>query len=389
MENTDIPDSAPPVIDRPGRTRGVGRLLVLGLGLALMAMLLFLFGRDKFGEPAVLAVLGGLAGMGVFFLFAQVLGFIRLTAQHKSDTFASKLVDGMDAGLVVTDDEGRIVYANRAYADLLGAQNETEVTSVETVFSRRMEASEIVYRMANAAKAGNAAIEEFRLSSGLKSGEEGARWFRLRVRAMRHEDYPRPLTVWQISDITSDRKRQESAFQDLQNAIHYLDHAPAGFMASERDGSIVYMNATLADWLGIDLATFESGRIDLSDLVLGDGMALLAAGAARQPRLQDVGHRSRPCQEQRQAAAGPALPSRAGIARRSARRQPHHRRQPDARRGGRRPAARRRSSLHALFQQYAGRDRLARRRWLGAPRQRAVPADVRPRRSRARAAWRL
>jgi two-component system, cell cycle sensor histidine kinase and response regulator CckA len=277
MANTNIPDSAPPVIDRPGRTRGVGRLLLLGLGLAVMATLLFLFGRDKFGEPAVLAVLGGLAGMGVFFLFAQVLGFIRLTAQHKSDTFASKLVDGMDAGLVVTDDEGRIVYANRAYADLLGAQNETEVASVETVFSRRMEASEIVYRMANAAKAGNAAIEEFRLSSGLKSGDEGARWFRLRVRAMRHEDYSRPLTVWQISDITSDRKRQESAFQDLQNAIHYLDHAPAGFMASERDGSIVYMNATLADWLGIDLATFESGRIELSDIVLGDGMALLAA----------------------------------------------------------------------------------------------------------------
>ncbi len=277
MDNSSIPELAPPVIDTPARSRSAARLVLLGLGLALLAILLFLFGRDKFGEPAVLAVLGGLAGLGVFFLFAQVLGFIRLTAQQHSDTFASQLVDGMDSGLVVTDSEGRIVYANRAYAELLGAQNETEVASVETVFSRRMEASEIVYRMTNAARAGNSAIEEFRLSSGLKSGDEGARWFRLRVRGMRHGDFTKPLIVWQISDITADRKRQESAFQELQNAIHYLDHAPAGFLASEKDGSIVYMNATLADWLGIDLATFESGRVDLSELVLGDGMALLAA----------------------------------------------------------------------------------------------------------------
>ncbi len=277
MDNSSIPELAPPVIDRPARSRSPARLVLLGLGLALLAVLLFLFGRDKFGEPAVLAVLGGLAGLGVFFLFAQVLGFIRLTAQQHSDTFATQLVDGMDAGLVVTDAEGRIVYANRAYAELLGAQNENEVASVETVFSRRMEASEIVYRMTNAARGGNSAIEEFRLSSGLKSGDEGARWFRLRVRSMRHGDYPKPLNVWQISDITADRKRQELAFQELQNAIHYLDHAPAGFLASEKDGSIVYMNATLADWLGIDLATFEPGKVELSDLVLGDGMALLAA----------------------------------------------------------------------------------------------------------------
>ena len=63
-----------------------------------------------------------------------------------------------------------------------------------------------------------------------------------------------------VADITGEREQQETVFQDLQHAIDYLDHAPAGFLSAEPDGRIVYLNATLAEWLGIDLACFEPGR---------------------------------------------------------------------------------------------------------------------------------
>ena len=56
-------------------------------------------------------------------------------------------------------------------------------------------------------------------------------------------------------------------FQELQHAIDYLDHAPAGFFSAEPDGRIVYLNATLADWLGIDLVRFQPGALNLSDIV--------------------------------------------------------------------------------------------------------------------------
>ena len=84
-----------------------------------------------------------------------------------------------------------------------------------------------------------------------------------------------PLTVWHASDVTQDRRKHETAFQDLQNAINYLDHAPAGFFSSDQQGALVYINATLADWLGIDLARFQPGLINLRDIVVGEGMALL------------------------------------------------------------------------------------------------------------------
>ena len=67
------------------------------------------------------------------------------------------------------------------------------------------------------------------------------------------------MTVWSIADITRERERQENVFQELQHAIDYLDHAPAGFFSVNAAGDIVYLNATLANWLDHDLAQVGSG----------------------------------------------------------------------------------------------------------------------------------
>src|SRR5690606_22232429 len=73
-----------------------------------------------------------------------------------------------------------------------------------------------------------------------------------------------------------ERERQENVFQELQHAIDFLDHAPAGFFSAESDGTIGYMNATLAEWLGHDLAHIGAGTLKLSDLFAGDGASLLS-----------------------------------------------------------------------------------------------------------------
>jgi two-component system cell cycle sensor histidine kinase/response regulator CckA len=87
--------------------------------------------------------------------------------------------------------------------------------------------------------------------------------------------------VWTVADVTRDRERQENVFQELQHAIDYLDHAPAGFFSVDAAGKVVYLNATLAGWLDHDLAEIGSGGLELSNIVSGDGAALLTtlAGA--------------------------------------------------------------------------------------------------------------
>jgi signal transduction histidine kinase len=63
----------------------------------------------------------------------------------------------------------------------------------------------------------------------------------------------------------------------LQKAIDYLDQAPVGFFSADANGRIQYINATLAGWLGIDLTTFGPGSVAVSDIVAGDGMAMINA----------------------------------------------------------------------------------------------------------------
>src|ERR1700730_6431662 len=59
---------------------------------------------------------------------------------------------------------------------------------------------------------------------------EPARWLRLRVRPLGAATDARSA-VWTVADVTRDRERQENVFQELQHAIDYLDHAPAGFFS--------------------------------------------------------------------------------------------------------------------------------------------------------------
>ena len=175
---TAKPAKLEPIIRRPPKAHGAIRLIVLGLILSLLSIIIYVAGQEWMGEPGLLAALGALAGIGVFFLFALSLGLLQLGSRRSTEKLYESLVDGMDSGVVVVDGEGRIIYANRAYGDLLDAREESEVVSVEALFSRRMDSADIVYRIANAVRAGETRVEEFRLSSGLKGGDEGARWFR-------------------------------------------------------------------------------------------------------------------------------------------------------------------------------------------------------------------
>ena len=145
---------------------------------------------------------------------------------------------------------------------------------VERVFIGNPDVSEAVFRLLKAAREGKRQQEEVRIAGG--DGAHG-RWLRMRVRPLGEAKRDSKYAVWSIADITRDRERQEDVFQELQHAIEYLDHAPCGFFSVSPAGDIVYVNATLANWLDYDLAEIGSGGLKLTDIVSGDGAALLTS----------------------------------------------------------------------------------------------------------------
>ncbi|CAD7035267.1 PAS domain-containing sensor histidine kinase [Pseudorhizobium halotolerans] len=278
----------PPLVERGGRGGTIIRILLLAFVL-IGASAAFVFFQQALDNEIVLGVLGVLAMVGIFFLVSSVIGFVEVMPQSRSDALARAFMAGHRDGILVTDAKGRTIYANAAYGRLTGAGNTAAVQPLEPLLSRHRESSEALYRLVNGIREGREGHEEFRLPQplGRSSGQGSeAHWYRLKARILKEDEgRPEQFSVWQLTDITSERDDQERFFRELQNAIDYLDHAPAGFFSAGRKGEIFYVNATLADWLGIDLTKFVPRSLSIPDLVAGEGMALIQSVQAA-PGLQ-------------------------------------------------------------------------------------------------------
>jgi two-component system, cell cycle sensor histidine kinase and response regulator CckA len=268
------PSREPMAVHEPGRRGGsiVLVLLVAG-GIVAAAVALMTLGRTQ-AQPYILGLLALLATVGLFNLFAYAAGIIRFADRAADDPVKGRIADQAYDGLAVTDARGHVVYSNAAYLALTGAVSPLDVRPVERVFIGNPDVSEAVFRLLKAAREGKRQQEEVRIA-----GQDGAhgRWLRMRVRPLGPGKREAKYAVWSIADITRDRERQEDVFQELQHAIEYLDHAPCGFFSVGPSGDIVYVNATLANWLDYDLAEIGSGGLKLTDIVSGDGAALLTA----------------------------------------------------------------------------------------------------------------
>jgi two-component system cell cycle sensor histidine kinase/response regulator CckA len=248
-------------------------VLLVAFGIVAVALALMTIGRAQ-AQPYILGLLSLLAMVGLFNLFAFAAGIIRFADRAADDPVMGRIADHAYDGLAVTDPRGHVVYSNAAYLTLTGAASAQDVRPVERVFIGNPDVSEAVFRLLKAAREGKRQQEEVRIA-----GAEGShgRWLRLRVRPLgqgkRHGKY----AVWSIADITRDRTQQEDVFKELQHAIEYLDHAPCGFFSVNAAGDIAYVNATLANWLDYDLAEIGSGGLRLTDIVSGDGAALLTS----------------------------------------------------------------------------------------------------------------
>jgi two-component system cell cycle sensor histidine kinase/response regulator CckA len=264
-----------PIVDQNTRPGAVTRLMIFIIVLTAAAIVFGLF-RERLGDPFLLGMLGVLAMIGVGFLFATAIGFVQVTPRSTGDELSKSFVDSMSQGLLVTDTKGRVIYANRAYAEMTGASSGTDLKTVEGLLADVPEASVTIYRLASGLRDGQPGDGEFRLAQSIRPGAEpGARWYRVRARAFNVPSQRLPMLAWQLADISQERAEQERFFLDLQQAIDHLDHAPAGFFSADQDGRVTYINATLAEWLGIDLASFTPGAVALPEIVAGDGMALV------------------------------------------------------------------------------------------------------------------
>ncbi len=259
------------------RTERAGSPLLVLLFAAFLAAAAVAFAW--LGQEAgtlVIGLLALLSVVGIFALFGYAVGLFQFAGRAVRNDLTRILCDTGPDGLLVTDHAGKFLYANETYLKLSGARGAADLRGVERLFSGSPEVSESVYRLAQASRDGRKLTEELRLSPPLDPTLGNAGWYRVRVRPIGLPE-ARRASLWTIADVTRERERHENVFQELQHAIDFLDHAPAGFFSCSDRGDVGYMNATLASWLDYDLAQVGSGGLKLGDFVAGGGGALLAS----------------------------------------------------------------------------------------------------------------
>jgi PAS domain-containing protein len=164
-------------VDRTQAGGSVGLVLLVALALVGLAVFLLYIGREK-AEPFIIAALAILSVVGVFALFASAAGIIEFTGRKARNDFTRALADGAGEGIALVDSAGRVIYANQSYLDLTGAENPDEVRPVERLFTSDPGVADVIYRLAQAAREGQALSEEIRIAG---KGGQPSRWLRLRA----------------------------------------------------------------------------------------------------------------------------------------------------------------------------------------------------------------
>src|SRR6185503_4755975 len=120
-------DRRPAAVDRSS-DRGGSIGMVLGVALLLVGSVIALLfiGRAN-AQPYILALLTALAVIGVFSLFAGAAGILRIAGRDARETFLDSIPASAPDGIVVTDQNGRVVYANSAYLKLVDAVDADDV----------------------------------------------------------------------------------------------------------------------------------------------------------------------------------------------------------------------------------------------------------------------
>jgi two-component system cell cycle sensor histidine kinase/response regulator CckA len=257
------------------RVPGYGGALPL-LGMLLAGAVVLVLLTNTMAEPMVFGLLALLAVAGVFLIFGLLSGFLRLGDRVAEADMIKAVADGFDSALQIVDAHGSVLYRNRALQRFTGRASGRHA-SLEELFAGEGDTAQAYFRLSRAAERREVRQEEIFVHPGALGGRSG-RWLNVSVRPCPGPAGGKPnsrLTLWQINDVTRERRRESETVSGLESTLAFYDGLPQGLLAVLPDGRLAHLNATLAQWLNLNP---DAGRpLTLRDIISPDGAALIRA----------------------------------------------------------------------------------------------------------------
>src|SRR3954451_3144809 len=206
---------------------------------------------------AVTTMVIALAVISAFAAFAARAMHAALSA--RVDILSQALDASADAQLIIASD-GRIAYANTAFYDLFPQFPEAPLERIAAALADPDSTADFE-RLRSRAVAGTRAISALPLrdAHGAAAG-----WFNVSVNPIAG----RPgYSFWNFQDITA-RHEMEAVIHDERNKlVDFLDNAPIGFYSVDGSGRFLFVNQTLALWLGSRPPEIIASGVSLHDFL--------------------------------------------------------------------------------------------------------------------------
>jgi two-component system cell cycle sensor histidine kinase/response regulator CckA len=232
------------------------------------------------------AVILAAIGIGIFILYAaEVISGVRVVAmvvaivalacvvgvaaigalwvhgglEGRLDILSQALEASPDAQLIVAPD-GSVAYANSAFTSQFAPNGGPPLERLASAIAD-LEAGIDFQRLRSQAMAGARAIAAVPLNDA-RGAPLG--WFNVAVNPIPG----RPgYSFWHIQDITARHEMERVIREEKNRLVDFLDEAPIGFYSVDGDGRFLFVNPTLARWLGATPAELVGGDVRLAEFL--------------------------------------------------------------------------------------------------------------------------
>jgi len=187
---------------------------------------------------------GALVSLGLWLLGAAgLLGAVALVRAWRTMAWQHRVLlagfDSQSVGRLVCDGEGKTLFVNAEFRRLIDPMGGDPVVALHGHLDASDEARELGKRV----RAGTAVAAELPLADS----EGRLRW----LRVMGQPLAPWVGVVqWSLEDITDRREIEQAARREQAKLLDFMDQAPVGFYSADETGRFLFVNATLARWLG-------------------------------------------------------------------------------------------------------------------------------------------
>ena len=196
-------------------------------------------------EAVIAAGLAFIAASAISY-YVQKSFHIR-SAQEKERELIKEVLEGSRGARIITDGADSTVYANEKFADLTSDVGTPSLESLSLMFQEDEETLAHFRLLADQAHRGLTDSIELHCTYDHRDI-----WYQITAQPVSGWA---GYIHWRVDDITQKLEIDRAIRDEREKLIDFTDNAPVGFFSVDENGKFVFVNATLARWLGEDIHT--------------------------------------------------------------------------------------------------------------------------------------